>query len=154
MFFGGEGDTTNATESSRYYYTTPYTTRVIVKHIDANNKDKAIQVPIYWMWPNTLGQIALTSNSNSQLNGIALVSDVIPEGESENAEKAALKSYLNTNKTSVFNGVSSSDLTTALANPDLPANFKTLSTGYNNADRIIGTKVAYFMIEITAESAD
>lgn len=58
MFFGGQGDTTNPTESSRYYFTTPYTARTFNKTIDAGNEGKAVKVPIYWMWTNTLGQIA------------------------------------------------------------------------------------------------
>ena len=31
--------------------------------------------------------------------------------------------------------------------------FKSLSSGYNEADYMIGTKIAYFMIEVTVEPA-
>ncbi|SEH64151.1 hypothetical protein SAMN02910265_01870 [Ruminococcus flavefaciens] len=75
LFFGGAGDTTNAAESSRYYYTTPYTSRDAASQIyftfnvPANNKGKAVEVPIYWMWTNIFGQVALPDNISGKRNG-------------------------------------------------------------------------------------
>ncbi len=44
LFFGGQGDTTNPTESSRYYFTTPYTARTFNQTIAAGNEGKAVKV--------------------------------------------------------------------------------------------------------------
>ena len=177
MFFGGWGDTTNETESLRYSYVTPYTTRTISKSITANNEGKAIQVPIYWMWTNTLGQIAFKKN-NSLRNGIPVVADMtdaqiaaIPNDPVTDKEKVI--QYLKDNKNSVlkdWNDILTGDelLQTLNTNPnpktisevvdglidniDNTNNFNRLSECYNAADFLIGTKVAYFMIEVTVEA--
>ena len=177
MFFGGWGDTTNETESLRYSYVTPYTTRTISKSITANNEGKAIQVPIYWMWTNTLGQIAFKKN-NSLRNGIPVVADMtdaqiaaIPNDPVTDKEKVI--QYLKDNKNSVlkdWNDILTGDelLQTLNTNPnpktisevvdglidniDNSNNFNRLSDCYNAADFLIGTKVAYFMIEVTVEA--
>ncbi len=153
MFFGGLGDTTAALDSDNYYYTTPYTTRQFTKTITANNKGNAIQIPIYWMWTNTLGQIALADNSSALMKGISLVSDDIPQGEDVNPEKADLAAYLSANKTFIFTNTSESGFDAALADPSDSDNFKLLSSGYNAADQLIGMNVAYFMIDVTVEPA-
>ena len=178
MFFGGWGDTTNETESLRYSYVTPYTTRTISKSITANNEGKAIQVPIYWMWTNTLGQIAFKKN-NSLRNGMPVVADMtdaqiaaIPNDPVTDKEKVI--QYLKDNKNSVlkdWNDILTGDelLQTLNTNPnpktisevvdglidniDNTNNFNRLSECYNAADFLIGTKVAYFMIEVTVEPA-
>lgn len=177
MFFGGRGDTTNETESLRYSYVTPYTTRTISKSITANNEGKAIQVPIYWMWTNTLGQIAFKKN-NSLRNGMPVVADMtdaqiaaIPNDPVTDKEKVI--QYLKDNKNSVlkdWNDILTGDelLQTLNTNPnpktisevvdglidniDNTNNFNRLSDCYNAADFLIGTKVAYFMIEVTVEA--
>ena len=177
MFFGGWGDTTNETESLRYSYVTPYTTRTISKSITANNEGKAIQVPIYWMWTNTLGQIAFKKN-NSLRNGMPVVADMtdaqiaaIPNDPVTDKEKVI--QYLKDNKNSVlkdWNDILTGDelLQTLNTNPnpktisevvdglidniDNTNNFNRLSECYNAADFLIGTKVAYFMIEVTVEA--
>lgn len=177
MFFGGRGDTTNETESLRYSYVTPYTTRTISKSITANNEGKAIQVPIYWMWTNTLGQIAFKKN-NSLRNGMPVVADMtdaqiaaIPNDPVTDKEKVI--QYLKDNKNSVlkdWNDILTGDelLQTLNTNPnpktisevvdglidniDNTNNFNRLSECYNAADFLIGTKVAYFMIEVTVEA--
>lgn len=177
MFFGGRGDTTNETESLRYSYVTPYTTRTISKSITANNEGKAIQGPIYWMWTNTLGQIAFKKN-NSLRNGMPVVADMtdaqiaaIPNDPVTDKEKVI--QYLKDNKNSVlkdWNDILTGDelLQTLNTNPnpktisevvdglidniDNSNNFNRLSDCYNAADFLIGTKVAYFMIEVTVEA--
>ena len=163
MFFGGWGDTTNETESLRYSYVTPYTTRTISKSITANNEGKAIQVPIYWMWTNTLGQIAFKKN-NSLRNGMPVVADMtdaqiaaIPNDPVTDKEKVI--QYLKDNKNSVlkdWNDILTGDelLQTLNTNPnpktisevvdglidniDNTNNFNRLSECYNAADFLIG----------------
>ncbi|MGN0632876.1 MAG: hypothetical protein ACI4JW_03305 [Oscillospiraceae bacterium] len=147
MFFGGEGDTDNATESERYYYNTPYTTRMFTKTFESAEADKVYKIPIYWMWPNTLGQIALADNSTGQRNGYPILADSDSEG------KALVAEYLKSNKASVFfNHTQITD--EILSNPGDSNNFKLLSDGYNQADFKIGTNVSYFMIEVIVEGAE
>ena len=161
LFFGGAGDTTNETESSRYYYTNPYTARDAASQIyftfnvPANNKGKAVKVPIYWMWTNTFGQVALPDNISGKRNGYPIVSD------SNTAAKTLITTYLTQNKARFF--VNSGDdtesyitaVTTQVSNAADFNNtaFTNLSTGYNQADNLIGTHIRYFMIEVTVESA-
>ena len=82
LFFGGEGDTSAGTaEANRFYYTYPYTTRnddsqiTFTFSVPANNRGKAVEVPIYWMWTNTFGQIALPDNVSGQRNGYPVLAD-------------------------------------------------------------------------------
>ena len=152
LFFGGKGDTTNATESLRYYFTTPYTTRTFDKSIGAGNEGKAVQVPIYWMWTNTLGQILLPDNTSGQRSGYPILADANTDG------KTAIKTYLINNRSDVFtnNGESTISNINSVAQTVTAAEFnsdafKSLSSGYNEADYMIGTKIAYFMIEVTVE---
>ena len=158
MFFGGEGDTKNSTaETDRFYYTTPYTTREIKKHIEAGNKDKAVPVPIYWMWPNTLGQIALPDNISGERSGYPILKDDNAAG------KALIKTYLDTNGDIVFDNYDEdvtpghiAAVTASVTNADDfdTTAFNALSKGYNNADHLIGTKIAYFLIEVVVDQTD
>lgn len=154
LFFGGKGDTTNATESLRYYFTTPYTTRTFDKSIGAGNEGKAVQVPIYWMWTNTLGQILLPDNTSGQRSGYPILADANTDG------KTAIKTYLINNRSDVFtnNGESTISNINSVAQTVTAAEFnsdafKSLSSGYNGADYMIGSKIAYFMIEVAVEPA-
>ena len=154
LFFGGKGDTTNATESLRYYFTTPYTTRTFDKSIGAGNEGKAVQVPIYWMWTNTLGQILLPDNTSGQRSGYPILADANTDG------KTAIKTYLINNRSDVFTNNGESTISninsvaqTVTATEFNSDAFKSLSLGYNEADYMIGTKIAYFMIEVTVEPA-
>ena len=161
LFFGGAGDTTNAAESSRYYYTDPYTVRDAASQIyftfnvPANNKGKAVEVPIYWMWTNTFGQVALPDNISGKRNGYPIVSD------SNTTAKGLITTYLIQNKASFFvNSGNDTDnyitaVTASVEDADDFDNtaFTNLSTGYNQADNLIGTHIRYFMIEVNVESA-
>lgn len=155
VFFGGEGDTTNAAESARYYYTTPYKDREISKTIPAGNQGKAVNVPIYWMWTNTLGQLALPDNVSGKRSGYPVLAD-------SDIDKSDIISYLTTNRADIFanNSETTSDYISAVStHVNTSADFNTtafnnLSTGYNEADRLIGTRVAYFLIEVTVSSGN
>ena len=150
LFFGENGDTSNQNKDLRYYYKKPYTQRTITKTIAAGNKDEAIQIPVYWMWTDTLGQILLPDNSSNKRNGLPILSDTDTTG------KAAVKQYLISEKARVFanSNVISDSYINEIADPESfdAGIFKTLSDGYNNADFSIGSKVRYFLIEVTVES--
>ena len=70
LFFGGAA---SDPETSGYYFTDPITTGTVTRSIPANNKGKAVAVPIYWMWTNTFGQIALTGSVDGLRTGIPIL---------------------------------------------------------------------------------
>lgn len=156
LFFGNEGDTSNVTESLRYYFRTPLTDRIIEKDIPTGNENKAIPIPVYWMWTNTLGQIALPDNISGQRSGYPILEDT------NTVDKDKITAYLLENKETVF--ANSGDktegninaVTRKVDNSEAFDNsaFVDLSKGYNQADNLIGTKIAYFMVEVTVELAD
>lgn len=184
LFFGGQGNTSSGAESSWYYYTTPYTSGTITQTIVAGNEGKAVQVPIYWMWANTLGQIALANNSSNQRSGIPVVRDLtsaqintMPNTPLTDKEK--LITYVKENKDIVLMDWQNIELSVAeeSAVPEIMIaqqvtqekawdiffngliddfddanNFSRLSKCYNAADNEIGTRIRYFMIEVTVES--
>ena len=111
LFFGGLGETTTTSGSSgsetvwNYYYTAPYTSRTINQTIASGNEGKAVQVPIYWMWTNTLGQIALQTNTYNLRSGIPVVQETAVNLNDETVtDKELLLAYLETNKSTVFTG--------------------------------------------------
>ena len=148
MFFGGLGDTSNPDDNDNYYYTSPKTEREVNYTRATVSAGEAYEIPIYWMWPNTLGQIALDGN-NGYRDGIPIVRD------GNTAQKALLVSYLQTNKTTVFKNAPGVTITDEMiSNASVKANFEILSDGYNNADFDIGSKIDYFMIEVVVENGE
>ena len=156
LFFGGTGDTSSGTAAaSRYYYTDPYTERSFTQAVAANNEGKAVKVPIYWMWTNTLGQVALNNNVSGKRNGYPILAD-------NDTDKSKITQYLKTNQSDIFvSGASNSAIDAVTAAYATSADFNTngadaftaLSEGYNLADFAIGTKISYFMIEVSVEAA-
>ncbi|SEF92157.1 hypothetical protein SAMN04487934_10537 [Eubacterium ruminantium] len=153
MFFGVQGTAFNDIESdsgsssgtsdNKYFYATPYIDRTITVNVPANSEGDAVPVPIFWMWPNTLGQILLDGAQNMR-SGYPLVRD------GNTSEKAKMVQYLKNNKTIVFNdttGISDAIITT---NPT-STNFENMSKQYNVADFAIGTHIRYFLIEVKVE---
>lgn len=151
MFFGGVGDTDNSDKTKCYYYTTPYTTREITPTIDSGNKDKAVKVPIYWMWTKTLGQIALPNNDSQKRDGYPIIADT------NTTDKSLVNQYLTSNSSAIFANNDNSTVsnigivTGAYDSQTFSDAFKNLSEGYNNADYEIGTRIAYFLIEVKVE---
>lgn len=150
MFFEDLGDTASTTpEANRYHYKKPITTRTFEKTFTNAVKDVPQKVTIYWMWTNTLGQIALKNNTTNQRSGYPIVQDTIDDGSDISAtDKGKVIKYLKDNKQQIFtNNVSDTEIENA-KNAD---NFKKLSTGYNEADYLIGSSVSYFMIDISVQ---
>lgn len=159
LFFGTEGDILNTNEKLRYYYSDPYTTITADSQITfdfpvpANKKGKAVQVPIYWMWTNTLGQIALPNNNSEQRSGYPILADT------DTDNKPKITTYLKSRNGSVFapvdgNTVTNEDIDKVVASTFDSNAFSKLSKGYNKADNEIGTHIRYFMIEVTVESTN
>ena len=137
LFFGSAESNPSA---SGFYFSDPYTTRTATKTISANNKDKAIPVPIYWMWTNTLGQIALPDNSYGLRSGLPILADT------NTTDKATITAYLRANKNDIFANCDENtegyitEVTSPSGDADLlTAAFNNLSSGYNMADNAIGT---------------
>ncbi|MDD7518166.1 hypothetical protein [Ruminococcus flavefaciens] len=153
LFFGGEGNISNGAENTWYYYTKPYAERMFEQTVAAGNEGKAVKVPIYWMWTNTLGQIALQTNTNNLRNGIPVVQETEVNLKDETVtDKESILAYLKTNKASVFSGTETITDEMIYA-ADISENFELLSKQYNSADYEIGTRIAYFMIDVTVEPA-
>ena len=168
MFFGAE-----SSSPSTYYYSDPRTYKSLTFDNGGNEMvaDTAYHVPIYWMWVNTFGQIALKDNT-STLRGtnIPIVQD---SNAASGTDKAKVIKYLKDNKSTLFydlekiaaltdeqkNGKTNdqiadligSTVDTMITNADAKANFDALSIGYNDADYEIGTRLNYFIIEVKAE---
>lgn len=109
-------------------------------------------VTIYWVWPNTLGQILLTS-TDEYLSG---ESGVLFADESE--ERKLFADYITQHTDSYFkteNGVSDADkaaIRKMLAGQTYdPSQLASLSSMYNNADETIGTSVSDLLVELTAQ---
>ena len=150
MFFEELGNAgTGAT--SEYYYKKPITTRTFEKTFTNAVKDVPQKVTVYWMWTNTLGQIALRNDTNLagiSRSGLPIVEDKTDEADITNQDKGKVIQYLKDNKQQIFtNNVSDTEIENA-KNAD---NFKKLSTGYNEADYLIGSSVSYFMIDISVQ---
>lgn len=184
MFFGGLGyehpEIEDLSDDAQWYFEEPYTSRICECEYDNAEKGKMYEVPIYWMWPNTLGQIAL-KQPNSRRNGIPVVKD-LTNSEINDAttypktDKAKVIQYLKDNKDIVlmnWNNIelTASELLQTNANNPNPLtksqvvdnmiehaedadNFKRISECYNNADFAIGTDIKYFTIEITVKNND
>ena len=109
-------------------------------------------MPIYWMWTNTLGQIALQTNTYNLRSGIPVVQETAVNLNDETVtDKELLLAYLETNKSTVFTGTETITHN-MIYEADTLENFETLSKQYNTADYEIGTRITYFMIDVTVES--
>lgn len=111
-----------------------------------------VPVTIYWVWPNTLGQILLTSTDEY----LSSESGVLFADESE--ERELFANYITQHTDSYFkteNGVSEADKTAIrkmLAGQTYdPSQLASLSSMYNNADETIGTSVSDLLVELTAQ---
>lgn len=111
-----------------------------------------VPVTIYWVWPNTLGQILLTSTDEY----LSSESGVLFADESE--ERTSFADYITEHTDSYFkteNGVSDADkaaIRKMLAGQTYdPSQLASLSSMYNNADETIGTSVSDLLVELTAQ---
>ena len=111
-----------------------------------------VPVTIYWVWPNTLGQILLTSTDEY----LSSESGVLFADKSE--ERTSFADYITEHTDSYFkteNGVSDADkaaIRKMLAGQTYdPSQLASLSSMYNNADETIGTSVSDLLVELTAQ---
>ena len=110
---------------------------------------------IYWIWPNTIGQIMLESTDTSYITGVPVLDTTDSEQYSE--DRAALTAYMKTNASSFFSGSDpySTLIDTLYTKRGNGQSYKTefdlLSEGYNMADQTIGNHIDYVLIHLLAQ---
>jgi len=151
MFFEEPGETSESVQKQyRYYYKKPIITKVLTKTFTNARAGVPQPVTIYWMWPNTLGQIALRNNDLGQRSAddYPIVQDRADGVDITDTDKGKVIQYLIDNKSTVF--ANYSEITSAMIeDAKTTANFRKLSEGYNDGDYAIGISISYFMVDIT-----
>lgn len=121
-------------------------------------------VTIYWIWPNTFGQLALYDRTDAEnfpyLRETVSVLDDTGEGTPGDADsdRAKLTAYLQDADNSVFAGSPGENTTFAAQLSALYSNrttgtaYEKLSEGYNSADQIIGKNLDFVMLKLTADA--
>lgn len=163
------------TANNNYSYSSPCIDRSTVFDEAYLTANTPYYKPIYWTWPNTLGQIAVKNNSNGKRVGIPVVEETTNLGTASNPnDKALVLKYLKDNKSDVFKNLENvaalteqdiegkteeqilalinSTIDNRIYSAETEENFRKLSTGYNLADYDIGTLINYFVIEVTVTS--
>ena len=142
--------------NANYTYTGALTDRTL--HVSLTNAQQGVAYPveIRWMWPKTLGQLALKTNSASlrKSSDVPVVEETtnVTNADGSLTDKQLVLDYLNDEKTNVFKFSQSSDYTNLgdkINNADIRDNFNKLTKGYDDADNDIGTYVSYFVVELT-----
>ena len=106
---------------------------------------------IYWIWPNTFGQIALESGDTDYITGMPVLDT---SATSYETDRQNLKSYLKDENNKVFAGSESySALIDLLYNKrasatDYRNEFDLLSEGYNAGDQAIGSNIDYVLVHL------
>lgn len=151
MFFEGYDDTTKC-------YSKHIVNGQFNHKINNAQKGKEYPVTIYWIWPNTIGQLLLTKN-DINING----ADPIFEGKSN--DKSNFGEFLSQNYNLYFdttkntnlleNGKFKSEYSEAINNMVANKEYKTkyltdMNSAYNDADEEIGTTVEDLVLELKA----
>lgn len=116
---------------------------------------------IYWVWPNTVGQVLLNSSvpaDVSYLGSGSVISVLNATGETQDRER--VKTYLKTHKV-FYSGTSEDSMdyysslidslyTKRSAGTSFQSEFDTLSSGFNAADLLIGMNVNYITVSLVA----
>lgn len=147
-------------DSSSKYYSGHITNGNFNYKIQDAEKGKEYPVTIYWIWPNTLGQLLLTKNDKN-ING----ADPVFQGGSNDRSNFGkylyenFNQYLDTDKNTnlVENGKLKSDYMNAINSMVSNSTYNVkhlteLSSAYNDADEKIGTTVEYVLLELNAIS--
>lgn len=107
--------------------------------------NKSVTINLYWVWPEYFQNFVLTGNTNYYKN---LFTDTL------GADYGSLQADMNANKTNYFYGAAGT--TAAASAPAVSANMSSADTAicsalYNNADELIGKKVQYIQLRISAQ---
>jgi hypothetical protein len=126
---------------------------------EATNVANEYTAKIYWIWPNTIGQIMLDSSQTADQSylGSNVASLLTSTGETN--DRTNMTNYLTTNVETMFIGSDSYSalIGTLYSNRTASTSFRTqydkLSSGYNAADLMIGKNVDYIAVLLQASSA-
>ena len=116
---------------------------------------------IYWIWPNTLGQIAFSTGESTYYTGTPVL---YKTATSYNADRAAMTDYMTENRAAFFSGNGAEDYeslitsmytkwaTTTPEPVSYMAEYEKLSEGYNAADQAIGNNIDYVLLHMTVDT--
>lgn len=109
--------------------------------------NKPVTINLYWVWPEYFQNFVLTGNTNYYKNLFAAEGD-------EKTDYGTLQADMNNNKANYFYGTAG-NVETANA-PTVSATMSSADTAtcsalYNNADELIGKKVQYIQLRISAQ---
>ncbi len=132
--------------------------------VQDDTEDNVYHAKIYWVWPNTVGQILLDSSNNTDQRylGNGVVSLLNSIGEINDREH--IKSYLKNNflfynestessyeeKLSYYAGLIESLYTKRESSEIYQSEYDMLSAGYNTADLMIGMNVNFICAILNA----
>ena len=109
---------------------------------------------IYWIWPDTIGQIMLEDTDTTYITGTPVLDTT--DRTQYDADRAAVTAFMKANESSFFSGSESySDLIDSLYvkredDESYMVEFDKLSEGYNAADQMIGNNIDYVLVHMTA----
>lgn len=107
----------------------------------------SVSVTVYWKWVNTFDQMFLKTTDTYY--DYPLIAD------NNTSDRTALTTYIQTNSSNIFSGLSSAD-STAVGSISYSSDhnnsslLSALNDGYNAADQMIGVNLHYFLIEMNA----
>lgn len=120
----------------------------------SDSRKEELTVTIYWIWPNTFGQIVLDNgNKNLSTKDPAMFSSTTTAVNGK-TPRQELTDYISSHGSYFFESTNTNLNESNLANTintlsTTPDNIIPLSNGYNNADQIIGENVQVLLAEIT-----
>ncbi|MBQ6094825.1 MAG: hypothetical protein IJL09_05440 [Lachnospiraceae bacterium] len=149
FFFQTLGDP--EAQTNAYYFKDPIEDGSFTYLITDAVAGKLYPVTIYWMWPETIGQLVLKDDTSHLREGIPLVED-LTGSETGDTDKSTVIDMVKANKVKIFKSESASDehVNDMIDAADNASNYSLLDDWYNKADQIIGVQVDYFLMEVTA----
>ena len=116
------------------------------------DNDGVYNAVIYWIWPNTFGQIALPIAN--QKTGVNALLDTTGETNDRSAITTHMTSTANVDVffkgTESYGTLLSALYTKKTEGQNYDNEYKKLSTGYNSADREIGNNLDFLLLTLTA----
>ena len=109
------------------------------------NGKLAYEVNIFWIWPNTFGQIVLDSNDES--GTITPRNDLINYIANNPGYFFSTSDLIEQDATSLTEKMSKESLSTTNS-------LIALSNGYNEADQVIGENVQFILVELSADKSN
>lgn len=146
FFFQTEGDPNDATNA--YCFKNPIENNTFTLEIQNAVADKLYPVTVFWIWPETIGQLVLKNNNSHLMEGIPVVENVT--GAITGTDKEKVISMVKANKTNILKDLQAGNDHVNDMIDDAERYYSMLDNWYNLADQSIGEYVDYFMVEVNA----